>query len=69
MPTTVDIAMRSKPGRQVCRGEMRTSARTTWSWRRFVVMRRLGLGMAFALDQHFEEQGFAVKPAAAREDD
>jgi len=32
----------------------------------FVVMRRLGLGTAFALDRHFAEQGFAVKPAAAR---
>ena len=30
----------------------------------FVVMRRLGLGTALALDHHFAEQGFAVKPAA-----
>jgi len=29
----------------------------------FIVMRRLGLGTAFALDPHFAEQGFALIPA------
>lgn len=30
----------------------------------FVVMRRLGVITAFALDEHFEQQGFTVVPAA-----